>query len=345
MRSKMLTEIWDQYQLSKQLVEAIPQGVDSLSVALDTHKQLVLLGTGASYNAADAARDAFIRYRLHIPQLLEASRINAVRNCLNAETIPVLISQSGNSLETRLAVDTLCEAGIPITGVTNNPDSYLAAAATTMLFLSAGEEVSSATKTYAASILLLYLAACRNDAEALAEVRCIPAKLEECLRRSSTTVQPLADTLQNSSVAYIAGVGGLDTTARQGALLLKEKARMHVEGMSIAELRHGTIESIDDGTPVIIACHGADYREACKHARFIRAVTGAYVALLVNAATEVRVPEPAEVDAFYVPNVATPSLCHIGAAVPFELIAEELALRKGLDIDGFRYINKVIVDY
>ncbi len=345
MRSKMLEEIWGQVEVTKNILARDNAAIEHFSRRIFRSGNVVLLGTGASLNACLAAKYAFMRYSHIIPWVIEASMISAAVKSIPPGTPAVIISQSGNSLETRYALDACNANGVAVTGITNNPESYLAEHAENTILFQAGEEISSATKTYSASILILYLAACINNQAAMTDLTKIPGTLKSCLEKSTQQIEKLAEQLKNCRSIYIGGMGLYENTARQGGLLIKEKDFIHAEGLSISELRHGTIESIDKTTPVIIICHETQYGKAHEHGRYLRKTTGAHVYILVNGENLRDFTNCSDEGIVRIPNTGNETLGHLCAAVPLQLLSEEIAFQMGYDIDGFRYIRKVIDTY
>jgi glucosamine--fructose-6-phosphate aminotransferase (isomerizing) len=341
----MLEEIWDQVEVTENILNRDSAEIEHFSRRLFRSGNLVLLGTGASLNACLAAKYVFMQYPCILPNIMEASIIPHAVKSIPSGTPAAIISQSGNSLETCLALDTCSGADVAVTGITNNPESYLAEHAQKIIQLDAGEEVSSATKTYSATILVLYLAACMKNQAAMQDLNKIPVTLKKCLKACTSQIAKLAGKLKNCRSLYLGGMGPYGDTARQGALLIKEKDFIHAEGMSISELRHGTIESIDKTTPVIIICHDSQYSEAAEHGNYLQKTTEASVCLMVNGENQMIASSEPDMDIIQVPNLGNETLGHICAAVPLQLLSEEIAFQMGYDIDGFRYIRKVIDTY
>lgn len=298
--------------------------------------RLILSGTGASLAACRVGQYAFIKYAGLLPHVLPAAELDYVQPAPG--TLVILVSQSGQSLETQTAVDTLKARAIPFWGITNNPDSYLARHAHRVLQMNAGEEVSSATKTYMATLVLFSLLAGGDRA-----VKQLPSDLRTTLAAAADPIQRWAEALLTTRVGYILGMGPLGATADQGALLMKEKTFLHIEGMSLSEFRHGNIEVVTPGLPIIVlAVTPTETEGAIRHAEYFASI-GADVYLITDSpVTGSRLPMGRILQ---VQNSGDEYTGQLQVVVPLQLLAERVAVRKGHDVDGFRYIAKVVDKY
>ncbi|HYF79632.1 MAG TPA: SIS domain-containing protein [Symbiobacteriaceae bacterium] len=347
MPTRMWQEIQDQPDVAARLLEAAGGGTGGARAAqgatiaacrtdLRGVTRLILAGTGASLAACRVGQYAFMQYAGLLPHVLPAAELDYVQPAPG--TLVILVSQSGQSLETQTAVDSLKARSIPFWGITNNPDSYLARNANRALLMHAGEEVSSATKTYMATLVLFALLAGGDQA-----AQHIPADLHATLAAAADPISRWAEALLNTRVGYILGMGPLGATASQGALLMKEKTFLHIEGMSLSEFRHGNIEVVTPGLPIIVlAVTPAQAAEAVKHAEYFASI-GAEVCLITDSPVEAsRLPADRILQ---VQNGGGAYTGQLQVVVPLQLLAERVAVRKGHDVDGFRYIAKVVDKY
>lgn len=325
MPTRMWQEIQDQYDVALRLTGTEP-------VALTGIQRLILAGTGASLAACRAGQYAFMKYAGLLPHVLPAAELEYVAPAPG--TLVILVSQSGASLETQTATLMLKERGISFWGVTNNLQSPLAQAADRVLWLNAGDEISSATKTYTATLLhLVRLAG--------GVIRHVADDIRATLAAAAEPVERWAEALLEQQVGYILGMGPLAATAAVGALLMKEKALMHVEGMSVSEFRHGNIEVVRPGLPILMLAATPDaVAEAVQHARYFASL-GADVYLVSDAPVHGMAPERV----LQVSNQGDEVVGAIPAVIPLQLLAERIAVRKGYAVDGFRFIAKVVDKY
>jgi len=171
----------------------------------------------------------------------------------------------------------------------------------------------------------------------------IPADLRATLAASAGPISRWAEALLDTRGGYILGMGALGATAFQGALLMKEKTFLHIEGMSLSEFRHGNIEVVTPGLPIIVlAVTPAQAAEAVKHAEYFASI-GAEVCLITDSPVEAsRLPADRILQ---VQNGGDAYTGQLQVVVPLQLLAERVAVRKGHDVDGFRYIAKVVDKY
>lgn len=334
----LLQEICRQPQVMRTLIEKYPEGLEG---CIDPDKDLFLFGTGASLSACLEAKYAFLKYTGINAMVIPACEIMYYRQVLSTESQVFVVSQSGESYETRIICDQLMEIGISFYAITNNPESYLGKSANECYALMAGSELGTATKTQTASLLLLLLAACSDNAKALNQILKIPKQMEQTICKVQTYVQSLSEFLGNNKVLYITGLDAHAPTALQAGLILKEKVCLHAEGISLTEFRHGPVEALEKDTPIIIISDREKLKIAIKHADFLSNVCGAKVALVTN------LPDTKLQGYPNYPFVweGDEQLSHISATVPFQLLAYFMADQRGYSIDGFRFIGKILDSY
>lgn len=339
MTSQMMVNICEQKTVLAALAGACPARAEALHAALAARKRLYILGTGASLNAALTAIPVFARYAGFVPAVLPASEA-AYYLPLLADGDVLLISQSGGSFETKQLCAALGGAGIAFAGMTNEPDSHLATHAATPILMDAAPEVSSATKTESASIFLLYMAALGRQATPALMQRIAAAAAEtiDCCRPQA---ERAAGALVRARTVYVLGDNINGPTAREGALLLKEKCTIHAEGMTVSEFRHGAVEVAEQGLPVfLIAPTDGNFDEMRKHAAYL--TERGFQVWLISHRAMAEVPEERRIP------IAVPepdALRHISATIPLQIVSEAWARGLGFDPDGFRFLTKVLADY
>lgn len=338
MSTSMYREVMDQKHTLASVAAQFAPCVERVWTSI-RGKPLFLIGTGASYNACKAARDAFILHASVFPHMLYAAdALNYPARCFDGAAV-LLASQSGESHETKLLCQRLRQAGATLIAVTMNPQSTLARAADALMCADIGPEISSATKTYTAQTLMLCMLAAHGEKELF-------HGLQEDMKASLDAMDAAADRaarlLAQSRAGYIAGVGMLEPAASQAALMLKEKCFLCYEGMSVNELRHGTVETVEPGMSIVLLATGEDgLREAEIHAAFLRDI-GANVFLVYDAGDTAVLPEESKVK---LRCRVRPELANIIFAVFGQLTAERIASEAGYDVDGFRYLSKIVGHY
>lgn len=342
-KSKMWNEIHDQYEVSKNVIDVYSGKLEVYNEVIKRKNKIFLLGTGASLNACEASKYAFSKYRGIIPYVIPAAETDYVIGNMDKDTLTILVSQSGESLETKMISQLLRDRNIEFWGMTNNPDSFLAKNANQVLLLGAGEEVSSATKTNMASLLILYMLAAGNDKDALEDINKIPEAIRVTLSMVDERIPALVEKIKDKKNTYVLGAGMSGPTARQGSLMMKEKTFIHTEGLSISDFRHGSVEVIEEGLPIIIcASTPSSVKEASGHARYMRNLL-ADVYMIVDGQIETDTVEDENI--IYAASGDNEIFSHITTTIPLQLLAEGIAAAKSYDVDGFRYLSKVVDKY
>ncbi|NNM46622.1 glutamine--fructose-6-phosphate transaminase (isomerizing) [Knoellia koreensis] len=269
-------------------------------------------------------------------------------------TLVVSISQSGETMDTLMAVKHAHELGAMTLSICNTHGSTIPRESDAVLYTHAGPEIAVAsTKAFLAQItacyiLGLYLAQLRggtfaDDAQAvMKELHEIPAKLEELLGnmdRVSEIARFMADT---RSVLFLGRNVGFPV-ALEGALKLKELAYIHAEGFAAGELKHGPIALIEPGQPVFIVVPGPGtphelHKKVVSNIQEIRA-RGARTLVIAEDGDEDVVPFADEV--IRVPKTA-PLLAPLLSVVPLQVFALQLSTAKGLDVDQPRNLAKSV---
>lgn len=335
----LLTEIREQPERIGKLFAEFPEEQKEIRFA---DKRVFLFGTGASLSACMQAKFAFLKYAGISAAVVPACESLYYMPVLDRSCLVIVVSQSGESYETKVICEQLLERRVPFIAITNNPQSFLGKSADICLPIMAGEELGTATKTQTGSVMLLYLLAACGREEVYKQLAGLPEAMRETLEMAEVYKQSMADYIGDRERLYITGLDAQAPTALQASLMLKEKVWLHAEGLSLAEFRHGPVEVLEEGVPVILIGHGeGKIKTLLGHAGFLSNVCHADVALVTNKEAEViggyrNFPYKWDGDE---------ALSHICATLPFQLLAETMADRRGYDIDGFKYIGKILNQY
>lgn len=262
---------------------------------------------------------------------------------IDPSDVVIAVSQSGESFETVKAVRFLKKRHYQIVGVTNQPGSNLARLSDRLLLTHAGAEKASSTKTFVATLALLnHLAVSiamrtgrisgRKGALLYGRLLRCASLIEEKLPCWEKTARTWATALANCRSAVVLGRGYDLAGALQGALLLKEVAKIPAEGMTGGEFMHGPIEIASRKLFVVVIAGGRTSPLMKRLATYAKQI-GARVLLLtpekVGSVDSVRFEEN------YETLVLFPSVAMI------ELLAYFTAIEKHTNPDHFRFISKV----
>ncbi|MGP5395870.1 glutamine--fructose-6-phosphate transaminase (isomerizing) [Arthrobacter rhombi] len=326
--------------------------IDSAELA-DISK-IIVLACGTSAYAGSVAKYA-IEHWCRIPVEVELSHEFRYRDpIVNANTLIVSISQSGETMDTLMAVRYAREQGAKTLSICNTNGSTIPRESDAVLYTHAGPEIAVAsTKAFLAQItatyvLGLYLAQLRGNLftgqikDILADLQDIPAKIQDILDRAEE-IKTLARSMSEASSVLFLGRHVGYPVAMEGALKLKEIAYIHAEGFAAGELKHGPIALIDDGQPVFVVVPSPRGRHSL-HSKVVSNIQevrarGAKTLVIAESGDEA-VRDYAEF-VFYVPETPT-LLMPLLATVPLQLFACELASSKGFDVDQPRNLAKSV---
>jgi len=316
--------------------------------------KIVVIACGTAAYAGHVAKYA-IEHWCRIPVEVELAHEFRYRDpVVNARTLVVAISQSGETMDTLMAVRHAREQGSKVLAICNTHGSTIPRESDAVLYTHAGPEIAVAsTKAFLAQItatylLGLYLAQLRGNKfpdeirEILDQLRQMPAKIQQVLDRADRVRQTARDMADTTSVLFLGRHVGFPV-ALEGALKLKELAYIHAEGFAAGELKHGPIALIEEGQPVFVVVpspRGLDslHSKVISNIQEIRA-RGARTLVIAEDGDEDVLPFADEV--FYVPQCPT-LLAPLLATVPLQIFACELATVRGLDVDQPRNLAKSV---
>ncbi len=208
--------------------------------------RIVLTGMGSSYHSLQPLYWSLVAGGHHVTLAETSELIHYGVALCDERTLIVAVSQSGASAETVRLLDLNLRS--MVVGVTNTADSPLARRAQLALLVQAGEEFSVSCKTYVGGLLCLqWLGEIFSGAtEAATLKRLEPAAgfAGQYLRHWRAHIESLADPLRGKRHLFLVGRGDSLAAVATGALIIKESARVHAEGMSSAALRHGPLEML-----------------------------------------------------------------------------------------------------
>ncbi|MCZ6630988.1 MAG: glutamine--fructose-6-phosphate transaminase (isomerizing), partial [Actinobacteria bacterium] len=232
---------------------------DALLRAVD---KVFVIACGTSYHAAMMAKYAIERWTRLPVEIDIASEFRYRDPILDARSLVIGISQSGETIDTLAAVRYAKAQGANVIGVSNVVDSALARESDAVLYTRAGLEIGvAATKTFttqlvAMQLLALYLAQVRGTLDSGAiellvkDMLLLPGQVGEVLARTDD-IKHLADELADVRDYFFLGRSGDFPVAMEGALKLKEIAYVRAEGYAAGEMKHGPIALIEEGVVVV----------------------------------------------------------------------------------------------
>lgn len=349
----MLKEIDEQPTVMRKLIstysdESGKMAIDPAIVkTVQEADRIYILAAGTSYNAGFASK-AMIEQLTDTPvELGVASEWGYNMPVLSQKPMFILLSQSGETADSRQVLVKANQMGIPSLTVTNVPGSTLSREATYTMLLHAGPEIAVAsTKAYTAQVAALaFLSKAVGEAngkkEALEfdlvhELSLVAQSIEATLSEKDFIASKVEKLLATTRNAFYIGRGNDYYVAMEASLKLKEISYIQCEGFAAGELKHGTISLIEDGTPVIGLISSSELVAAHTRGNIQEvAARGASVLTVVEEGLD------REGDDIVV-NKVHPYLATIGMVIPTQLIAYYASLQRGLDVDKPRNLAKAV---
>ena len=349
----MLKEIDEQPTVMRKLISAYTNEAGQVTVDADIIKavqeadRIYILAAGTSYHAGFASKD-FLEKLTDTPvELGISSEWGYNMPLLSKKPLFVMISQSGETADSRQVLVKANEMGIPSLTVTNVPGSTLSREATYTMLLHAGPEIAVAsTKAYTAQIATLaVLAKAVGDANGNAyakdfdlvhELSIVAQSIEASLSEKDVIAEKVEKLLATTRNAFYIGRGSDYYVSMEASLKLKEISYIQCEGFAAGELKHGTISLIEDGVPVLALISNHPHLASHTRGNIQEVVSrGANVLTIVDEAVA------KEEDDITVTTVH-PFLSAIAMVVPTQLIAYYATLHRGLDVDKPRNLAKSV---
>lgn len=258
--SPFVADIRGQALALRQAIDGDPARAVAGIAAAD-YDRIVLSGMGASLFALYPAWLALVRGGAPAWWLDASELLHDAQSLLNGRTLLLLASQSGRSAEVTALLDALGERRPAcIIGITNDPESPLARAADRVVPLSAGAEHAVSTRSYINTLAVAQIvaAALLGLDAAVTRLRRSAEALERYLGAACAShAAAIGEVMAGAERVVIVGRGAALATAWQGALVLKEAAKVAAEGLSAAQFRHGPLE-LADGRLTAVVLAGAE---------------------------------------------------------------------------------------
>ncbi|MFJ8714911.1 glutamine--fructose-6-phosphate transaminase (isomerizing) [Streptomyces violaceus] len=326
----------------------IPQGV------LREIDKVVIVACGTAFHAGMIAKYA-IEHWTRIPCEVElASEFRYRDPILDAQTLVIAISQSGETMDTLMALRHAREQGAKVLAICNTNGSTIPRESDAVLYTHAGPEVAVAstkaflTQLVACYLVALYLGQVRGTKwgdeirAVIRDLSSIAGAVEQVLG-TMEPVRELARSLAAKNTVLFLGRHVGYPVALEGALKLKELAYMHAEGFAAGELKHGPIALIEEDLPVVVVVpsprgRSVLYDKIVSNIQEIRA-RGARTIVIAEEGDEAVVPYADHLIRIPV----TPTLLQpLVATVPLQVFACELATARGNEVDQPRNLAKSV---
>jgi glucosamine--fructose-6-phosphate aminotransferase (isomerizing) len=312
-------------------------------------RRIVILACGTSWHAA-LVGEYLIEEYAHIPVEVEyASEFRYRSPIIEPGTLCLVISQSGETIDTLEAMREAGRKGAKIMGITNVVGSTIARESECGVYLHAGPEIGVAsTKAFTGQVTILALFAIllgrRNILNAdrgrkmLEELERVPSLVQKVLDQSDA-IKEIAKVYANHRNCLYLGRGVNFPIALEGALKLKEISYIHAEGYPAAEMKHGPIALIDPEMPVVvIATKDGSYDKIVGNVQEVRARDGKIISIVTEGDKDIvelsdHVITIPDCQNFWMPLLSV---------IPLQLLAYHIAVLRGEDVDQPRNLAKAV---
>lgn len=314
------------------------------------YKHIYIIACGSAMHAGLIGK-YIIESLARTPVIVDIASEFRYRNpLLTADDLVVIVSQSGETADTKAALELANEVGADTLALVNVVGSSIAREAKMVMYTYAGPEISVAsTKAYMVQSAFMYLLAFRvalargriteeECRELVAKLETMPDLIAECLSDLDPYRRSASRLVGADSLLYIGR--GLDyALSMEGSLKLKEISYIHSESYAAGELKHGTISLIDDGMPVIAVATQRDLlAKTISNMREVK-TRGAYV--IAVCPKGVSIDSESADDIIEIPS-ADDMFMPLVAVVPLQLVAYYASVLRGNDVDKPRNLAKSV---
>ena len=324
-------------------------GLEERERELARYRRVVLIGCGTAWHAGLVGEYLFEEL-VRVPTEVEyASELRYRNPIVERDTLSVVISQSGETLDTLEALREMQTKGSTVLGIVNVVGSTIARETDAGVYLHAGPEIGVAsTKAFTGQVAVLAMLAISmgrmrhlasdTTSRVLEELNEIPKMIEKVLAMS--------DDIRNLTLRYVdrenwlyLGRGVNYPVALEGALKLKEISYIHAEGLPAAEMKHGPIALIDEGMPVVVvAPRDHTYEKVLGNIEEVKGRGGRVIAVATDGDNVLSELADAVIYVPAVDRMLTPLL----TTIPLQLIAYYAAVARGHDVDMPRNLAKSV---
>lgn len=325
-------------------------GIENHLEALTHAQRILIVACGTSWHAGLIA-EYMIEELCRTPVEVEYASEFRYRNpVIHKGDVIIAISQSGETADTLVALESAKEKGAFIFGVVNVVGSSIARLSHAGAYTHAGPEIGVAsTKAFTGQLAVLVMMALKigyakgtidheRYIQLMKELEAVPEKVKKVLKDTST-IKRIAEKYKDARDFLFLGRGYNFPVALEGALKLKEISYIHAEGYPAAEMKHGPIALVDDQLPVVfVATKDRYYEKIVSNVQEIKARKGKVIAIATEG--DGIIPGMAD-DVLFVPD-ADEIIAPLLSVIPLQLLSYYVGVAKGLDVDKPRNLAKSV---
>ncbi len=325
--------------------------IDGLAEQIRAATRVELVACGSAYYAALVGAAAIEEWTGIPARATVGSEFRYSPPPLDAKTLVIAVTQSGETADTIAPTRHARERGCPIVAVTNTVGSAITREADAVVFLQAGPEIAvAASKTFTTQVTTLVILAAaiartRGTLDDAAEreladaLHALPAAAQRAIDENAPGAPAVARRYVNSRGFMFVGRGYAMPTALEGALKLKEVSYVHAEGYAAGELKHGPISLLDAEYPLVaVATRSRVYDKLISNVMEGRARDARVLAVATEG--DEQIGRYAD-DVWYVPDIHE-VLGPVIGIIPLQLFAYHVAVARGTDVDQPRNLAKSV---
>ncbi len=354
----MLKEIFEQPKVLRQMLVSHLKGTQQIKLAginlssayLKAVDNIIIIACGTAYHAGLVGK-YIIEDLTRVPVWVDlSSEFRYRKPILKKHTLVIAISQSGETADTLAAVKEVKKQGLKILSICNVVGSSLTRESAAVFYTHAGPEIGVAsTKAYTAQLTALYLLALylsqikqtisrKRFKEIILSLKNIP-RLQEGILKENKKIMRIADNHSNFGCFLYLGRNINFPSALEGALKLKEISYIPAEGYAAGEMKHGPIALIDEYRAVVCIAPDCEiYEKMISNIQEIRARRGKVIVLATEGNSHIK--DFAD-EIIYLPKTHE-FLTPLIIALPLQLLAYYIAVKRGCDVDQPRNLAKSV---
>ncbi|MDQ7039154.1 MAG: glutamine--fructose-6-phosphate transaminase (isomerizing) [Aquificota bacterium] len=338
----MLKEIHEQPKAVGDTVRGLISSGEVLPFSLREFRRVILIACGTSYHAGLVGKFWMEKHAGVPVEVVHASEFRYADTPVSERDLVVGISQSGETIDTKFAMNMAKEKGATTVALVNVVGSSIDREADHSVYTHAGPEIGvAATKTFTAQLSALYYLAVREspDRETLVgDLTRVPTLLEVALERAEEVEKVAEKFLKKKNFLYLGRYLSYPV-ALEGALKLKEISYIHAEGYPAGEMKHGPIALIDENMPVVVvAPQDRVYEKTLSNIEEVRTRKGTVISVGFEGDGRLRKLSSELLEIPHVVEDLTPFV----SVVPLQLLAYFIASKLGLDVDQPRNLAKTV---
>ncbi len=328
--------------------------LDNISLSAEqirNFSRIFIIACGSAYHVGVVAKYVFEQYTRIPVEVDVASEFRYRHPIVDRRTLVLIISQSGETLDTLAAMREARRLGARAISIVNVVGSSIASESDDVIYTWAGPEIAVATtKAYSTQLAVVYLLAIyigeklgtlteEEYSYYVSQLEILPDKIAETLKKNKDYVQELAERFYQSKDIFFIGRNLDYAMSLEGSLKLKEISYIHSEAYAAGELKHGTISLIEEGTLVVaLATQQTLFEKTLSNIKEVKARGAVVLGLAAEGNNQI---EKVADCAVYVPKIC-PMMLPSLAVIPLQMLAYYVAFKKGCDIDKPRNLAKSV---